>query len=263
LRGPAGNGVTVTYTVARDDACLSVRDWGGGGAPMVLVHGLGGNQREWDDVAAELAGQFRIVTFDQRGHGESSRSADYSWATRVGDLAALLENMGLHDVTLVGHSLGAGVALEVANRIDDCRALALIDGALPVELPVPDGKETYRPLHNFVVSARRAALHRVLRRAPMSYAALSEIGDDYRTRFSEFDLALRALTCPVEFLLGIRVEPGRTGPAFQAVREEAAARALQTNPRVRVQWVDARHSMIRTHPRQVAAALLLLDAAAP
>jgi pimeloyl-ACP methyl ester carboxylesterase len=74
----------------------------------------------------------------------------------------------LHDVTLVGHSLGAGVALEAANGVDGCRALAMINGALRVELPPPDGKAPGRPLHNLVMTARRAPLHRILRNAPWS-----------------------------------------------------------------------------------------------
>jgi pimeloyl-ACP methyl ester carboxylesterase len=255
--------VAITHTLVRHDAVLSVRDWGGDGTPMVLIHGLGGNQREWDAPGIKLARQFRIITFDQRGHGASSRSSDYSWKTRVDDLAALIAEMELHDVTLVGHSLGAGVALEVANRIDDCRALAMIDGALPVELPLLNGKAPRRPVRNLVVTARLAALHRILRNAPMSYAALSRIGDDYRGRFSEFYEALHTVACPALYILGSRVERGPTGPAFQAVREKAAALAVQANPRIRVQWIDARHNMIRTHPRQVATALMLLHADAP
>jgi len=225
---------------------------------MVLIHGLGGNQREWDAVATELAVRFRIITFDQRGHGESSRSLDYSWATRVGDLTALLRELELHDVVLVGHSLGAGVALEVANSDDGCRALGLIDGALPIRLPLLNGKEAHRPVRNLFVTARRAALHRVLRNAPMSYADLSRIGDDYRGRFSEFDQALRNVDCPTLLLLGSRTERGRTGPAFQVVRQEAAARAVEVNPRVHVQWLEARHNMIHTHPREIATAIALL-----
>jgi pimeloyl-ACP methyl ester carboxylesterase len=255
--------VAVTLTFVRDDAVLSVRDWGGGATPMVLIHGLGGNQREWDVAGVKLARQFRIITFDQRGHGASSRSSDYSWNTRVDDLVELIQEMQLHDVTLVGHSLGAGVALEAANRIDDCRALAMIDGALPVELPLLNGKAPGRPVRNLVVTARRAALHRILRHAPMSYTELSRIGDDYRGRFSEFDEALHAVACPALYILGSRVEHGPTGPAFQSVRERAAALAVQANPRIRVQWIDARHNMIRTHPRQVASALMLLHADAP
>jgi len=255
--------VAVTLAFVRDDAVLSVRDWGGDDTPMVLIHGLGGNQREWDVAGVRLARQFRIITFDQRGHGASSRSTDYSWTTRVDDLVALIEEMQLHDVTLVGHSLGAGVALEAADRIHDCRALAMIDGALPVELPVPDGKVPGHPLRNLVVTARRAALHRILRNAPMSYGELSRIGDDYRGRFSEFDEALHTVANPALYILGSRVEHGPTGPAFQAAREKAAVLALQANPRIRVQWIDARHNMIRTHPRQVAAALMVLHADAP
>ena len=255
--------MAIARTLVRDDAVLSVRDWGGSGTPMILIHGLRGNQRDWDVPGVKLARQFRIITFDQRGHGASSPSTDYSWKTRVDDLAALIEEMQLHDVTLVGHSIGAGVALEVANRIDDCRALAMIDGALPVELPLPDGKGPGRPVHNFVVTARRAALHRVLRNTSISYAELSRIGEDYRRRFSEFGQRLQTVACPALYLLGSRTEPGPTGPAFQAAREKAAALAVQANPRIRVQWIDARHDMFRTHARQVAAALMLLHADAP
>jgi pimeloyl-ACP methyl ester carboxylesterase len=255
--------VAITHTLVRDDAVLTVRDWGGDRPPMVLIHGLAGNQREWDAAGVRLAREFRIITFDQRGHGASSRSADYSWNTRVDDLLALISEMDLHHVTLVGHSLGAGVALEAANRIDGCRGVAMIDGALPVELPVPYGKVPGHPVRHFVVTARRAALHRILHHAPMSFAELSLIGDDYRGRFAEFDEALHAVACPALYILGSRVEHGPTGPAFQTVREKAAALAVKTNPHVRVQWIDARHNMIRTHPRQVAATLMLLHADAP
>ena len=253
--------MAITRTLVRDDAVLSVRDWGGDGTPMVLIHGLRGNQREWDAVGVKLARQFRIITFDQRGHGTSSRSSDYSWKTRVDDLVALISEMGLHDVTLVGHSLGAGVALEAANRTDDCRGLAMIDGALPVELP--DGKAPGRPLRNLVVTARRSLLNGVLRNAPISIAEFLRIRDDYRGRFMEFDEALQRVTCPALYLLASRVERGPTGPAFQTVREKAAELVVEANPHVRVQWIDARHNMIRTHPRQVAAALMLLHADTP
>jgi pimeloyl-ACP methyl ester carboxylesterase len=240
-----------------------VRDWGGHGQPVVLIHGLGGRQRAWDGIASELTGMFRVVTYDQRGHGESGHSLDYSWATRVGDLAALLLELDLHDVLLVGHSLGAGVALEVANRVDVCRGLTLLDGALPVELPLLDGKEAGRPVRSLVVTARRAALHRVLRNAPMSYAELSRVGDDYRGRSSEFGRALGNVVCPARLILGSLTEKGRTGSAFQVVRREAAVRTAHINPGIDVQWLDARHDMIHTHAREIAAAIALLGTDAP
>jgi pimeloyl-ACP methyl ester carboxylesterase len=255
--------MAVTHTLVRDDAVLTVRDWGGDRTPMVLIHGLAGNQREWDAAGVRLAREFRIITFDQRGHGTSSRSDDYSWSTRVDDLVALIEEMKLRDVTLVGHSVGAGVALEAANKIGGCRGVAMIDGALPVELPVPYGKAPGHPVRNFFITTRRAALHRIARSAPMSFAEFSRIGDDYRGRFAEFAEALRAVTCPALYILGSRVEHGPTGLALQAVREESAVVAVEANPLVRVQWIDARHNMIRTHPRQVAATLMLLHASAP
>jgi pimeloyl-ACP methyl ester carboxylesterase len=247
----------------RDDSQLSVRDWGGRGQSVVLIHGLGRHQREWDVIASELTGQFRVVTYDQRGHGESGQSLDYSWRSRVGDLAALLLELELHDVVLVGHSLGAGVALEVATMIGDCGGLALLDGALPVELPLINPKEPGHPVRSRVVAARRAALHRLLSNTPMSFDELARIGHDYRGRFSEFDQALRRIDSPVLLMLGSQMERGRTGSAFQVVRREAARRAADINPRVGVQWIDARHNMIHTRPQEIAHAVTLLGAGAP
>ena len=248
------------YSLVRDDAVLSVRDWGGDAPPLVLVHGLGANQRDWDSIGVKLAGQFRVITYDQRGHGGSTRSADYSWAARVDDLSALLSEMDLHSVTLVGHSLGAGVALMVAGAIADCRGLVLIDGALPAQLPVPYGKEPGHRVRNILVRITRAAGYRVRGNGPMSFADLSMIGDDYRTRAEEFDRALHTVACPTLYLVGSRTERGPTGPAFQNAREAAAARAVAVNPLVRVQWVDARHNMIRTHAREVASDIAHLAA---
>jgi pimeloyl-ACP methyl ester carboxylesterase len=115
-------------------------------------------------------------------------------------------------------------------------------------------------VRNLVVTASRAAVHRIMRNAPMCYVELSRIGDDYRGRFSEFDAALHTVACPTLLLLGSRTERGPTGPAFQVVRDEAARRAIELNPRIRVQWIDGRHNMIRTHPREIATAVALLHA---
>jgi hypothetical protein len=56
------------------------------------------------------------------------------------------------------------------------------------------------------------------------------------------------------------MEDGRDGSAFQVARQEAAARAIQSNPRIDVHWIEARHDMIHTHPHEIAQSLVRLHA---
>src|SRR6266511_2873714 len=65
-------------TVTSGDVRLSVRDSGAQGRPLLLIHGLGLTQRSWARVAGRLTKRFRVVTYDQRGHGASSPARDYS-----------------------------------------------------------------------------------------------------------------------------------------------------------------------------------------
>lgn len=107
------------------------RDWGGEGAPLVLLHGLASNARIWDLTAPLLTHRFRVLALDQRGHGLSDKPEDgYDFASICGDLAAFLEAMGLGRTAIAGHSWGAGVALHYATeRPDVVSALVCVDGA--------------------------------------------------------------------------------------------------------------------------------------
>ena len=107
-------------TVTSGDVRLSVRDSGAQGRPLLLIHGLGLTQRSWARVAGRLTKRFRVVTYDQRGHGASSPARDYSPSAFLQDLAAVIATLGLQDVVLVGHSLGGHVAVEHAASQRDC-----------------------------------------------------------------------------------------------------------------------------------------------
>ncbi|MFB9554140.1 alpha/beta hydrolase [Streptomyces roseoviridis] len=105
--GRAGNGGGVR---------LSLRDWGGTGRPLLLLHGLAGHAGEWDGVARRLrADGYRVVALDQRGHGASERQpGDVSRAAYVADVLAVLDRLGLTDTILVGQSYGGHAALLTA-----------------------------------------------------------------------------------------------------------------------------------------------------
>jgi len=87
----------------------------GEGLPVVLCHGLGGNHAIWWRQVEDLASAHRLVTWDQRGFGNSTaRSGEIGPAAARRDLGALLDHLDLGPVALVGQSMGGWVALGYA-----------------------------------------------------------------------------------------------------------------------------------------------------
>lgn len=100
---------------APDGVAISYRMAGSRGQPIVLVHGWACDQTYWSDQIPYLAARARVVTIDLAGHGESGTNrSEWSIARYAGDVIAVLEAEDLHDVILVGHSLGGPVVLEAA-----------------------------------------------------------------------------------------------------------------------------------------------------
>jgi pimeloyl-ACP methyl ester carboxylesterase/quercetin dioxygenase-like cupin family protein len=103
----------------------------GEGVPVVLVHGLGLSGALWGRVSDALGPGYQLVRVDLRGAGRSREleRTELSLAGWADDLAGVVEQLGLDRPVLVGHSLGAAVALKYAlERPDGLRALVLIGG---------------------------------------------------------------------------------------------------------------------------------------
>jgi pimeloyl-ACP methyl ester carboxylesterase len=113
---------------------LNLRRWGTEGAPEVLlIHGFGDNSLVWDRFAASLVAHCSLLAVDLRGHGHSAwdPSGAYVLSDLVADVLQVLEQMGPAPVMLIGHSLGAHVAVRIAAaRRDRVRALVTVDCAL-------------------------------------------------------------------------------------------------------------------------------------
>lgn len=113
---------------------MHVRNWGGEGRPVVLLHGLASTCRIWDFVAPILSRNFSVIAVDQRGHGDSGKpERGYDFASVSGDVAALLAGRGLgfenRRPVVVGHSWGADVALELAvARPELLQGIVFVDG---------------------------------------------------------------------------------------------------------------------------------------
>jgi pimeloyl-ACP methyl ester carboxylesterase len=100
----------------------------GDGSPVVLLHGIAGSSAAWAPVIECLGGRLHVVAPDLLGHGASAKPrGDYSlgaYASGVRDLLALLD---VDRVTVVGHSLGGGVAMQFAYQFPErCERLVLV-----------------------------------------------------------------------------------------------------------------------------------------
>jgi pimeloyl-ACP methyl ester carboxylesterase len=106
----------------------------GQGPDVVLLHGLGGNLAIWHlKVVPLLRQDFRVTTYDLRGHGHSDMPATgYTTADMADDLRGILDGLGIGQAHLVGHSLGADIALHFALRYPErAGKLILVEAGLP------------------------------------------------------------------------------------------------------------------------------------
>ncbi len=102
----------------------------GAGAPVVLLHGLGGSIYDWRHMMEPLSRTHRVVAIDLLGAGESDKPAgeDYSVAAQARRVKGLLDALGIPRATLVGNSYGGGVALRLAQDWPDrVERMALIN----------------------------------------------------------------------------------------------------------------------------------------
>ena len=109
---------------------LAVREWPGRDPSILLLHGLASSSHIWDLVAPRLAPRFRVVAYDQRGHGRSGKpSSGYGFDRLIADAAAVIGALGMGRPVVGGHSWGANVALQLAvDRAELVSGDVLVDG---------------------------------------------------------------------------------------------------------------------------------------
>lgn len=106
---------------------VAYRDVGDGDA-LLLIHGMAGSSATWDAVIPALARRYRIIAPDLPGHGDSDKPrGDYSLGAFAAFLRDLLDEIGIDKVTVIGQSLGGGVAMQFTYQHPDyCERLVLI-----------------------------------------------------------------------------------------------------------------------------------------
>jgi pimeloyl-ACP methyl ester carboxylesterase len=100
----------------------------GAGAPVLLVHGQPGSRADWSRLIPLLAVDHRVIAVDRPGYGASSEAA-IGLVDNAFRLGQLLEERGALGATVVGHSLGAGIALAMAERSLGVGGLVLVGAA--------------------------------------------------------------------------------------------------------------------------------------
>lgn len=209
------------HHVETDGIRLAVETWPARGAgdpawTVVGIHGLTANHICWLSVADALTPPWRLVGYDLRGRGDSDKPATgYSLATHDHDLLGLLDHLGVERALLMGHSLGAHVAVRfAAHHPERVRGLVLFDGGLDVRAEVLD--------------SLAPAINRLGREFPSLEAYLGMLRElpmfagrwnDYLTRYFTYD-----------------VEPAPGGGVRSKVARHAVEEEVANLARVRL-WV--------------------------
>jgi pimeloyl-ACP methyl ester carboxylesterase len=111
----------------------------GWGPPILLIHGVTGSSETWDDVIPFLSDRYTVIAPDLLGHGRSAKPrGDYSLGAYASGIRDLLRAIGHDSATVVGHSLGGGVAMQVAYQFPElCQRLVLVSsGGLGREVSI-------------------------------------------------------------------------------------------------------------------------------
>jgi pimeloyl-ACP methyl ester carboxylesterase len=200
----------------------------GSGPPVVLIHGMVNSSRHWEEVALRLATDHTVVAPDLIGHGDSATPrGDYSLGAHAASIRDLLTAIGIERATIVGHSLGGGVAMQFFYQFPQrTERLALISsGGL--------GAEVSPLLRSAALPGASALL--ALAAHPRVVDRLARAGDRLRERGSSRGVYLQAIARALRPL----ERPGAREAFLQTLRSVIDVRGQRVSARDRLYLLDA------------------------
>jgi pimeloyl-ACP methyl ester carboxylesterase len=227
--------------------------------PVLMLHGLGVGGSVWQAFARRMLPNLAAIAPDLRGHGQSDAPpSGYAPADYAGDLLELLETDG--PLPVVGHSLGALVALQLADtRPTSVTWLALLDPPLDDQLRNPEVEAVYRLRHAPAGQLEAYLLERNPGSGELLARSLARLFRQASDGAFEAMLAAWPFTAPtvVQPCLVLQADPAHGG-----VLGDAAAQAfVKRLPNGRLEHIPgATHSLHASRPAEVARALLDFDA---
>ncbi|MFO0689334.1 MAG: alpha/beta hydrolase [Myxococcota bacterium] len=268
---------TSRFFETRDAVRLHVLAWlgdepatPGDESPLVFLHGGGANAHWWDHLAGPLSAGRAVYALDFRGHGDSDHPAERRVGAFNDDLEALVGWLGRDDVILVGHSLGATVALDHASRFAATRALVLVDLARggPPEIGrrarlALSLRRTYRSREDavqrfrFLPESSRAS--EALRAAIAAHSVREEGVGRFGYKFDPgwFGLPSRPAPDPGQIRCPTLLVRGGESTLLTREAAEAFVRSL-TGARIPARWVEipeAGHHVLVDQPERLLAVL--------
>jgi pimeloyl-ACP methyl ester carboxylesterase len=137
------SGEPKSFFVDANGIRLSCQDWGGEGQPIVILHATGFLGRVYRPFAVALRSSGHVYSYDQRGHGDSSRPADgdYTWASTTADLKAFIEAMKLKGTRGLGHSAGATAIGALAGTEPELVSRAVLVEPVVFDDEAPESEE--------------------------------------------------------------------------------------------------------------------------
>ncbi|AKG37870.1 hydrolase [Paenibacillus durus ATCC 35681] len=222
---------------------MSYIDFGGGGFPMIALHGHMNEGLFAQDLARTLACEYHVIALDQRGHGESGRPLSYDNERYVDDALALLNHLGIDKAVLFGHSLGGVVAYRLAARCPErVRSLIIEDIGAVVNDDLSFAGQWPRR-----APTKEAMIAAMGRLGPAFAYSMREYRDGWGLPFVPEDMAVSqrhlngdhwddwlATDCPALLLHGMR----STCLSYEQAEEMAARR-----PNTRLVHLEAGHSI--------------------
>ena len=110
-----------------NDIEICIDDTEDGENPLLLIHGLTGNKSTMYPIRDMFKDEYRVITIDTRGHGESTRPKEYTLDDHANDIHEIIKELNLEKVDILGYSMGSYIALRAAEvKCDDINNLILV-----------------------------------------------------------------------------------------------------------------------------------------
>ena len=110
-----------------NDIEICIDDTEEGENPLLLIHGLTGNKSTMYPIRDMFKDEYRVITIDTRGHGESTRPEEYTIDDHAEDIHEIIKELNLEKVDILGYSMGSYIALRAAEvKCDDINNLILV-----------------------------------------------------------------------------------------------------------------------------------------
>jgi pimeloyl-ACP methyl ester carboxylesterase len=253
-------GATMSTSCQANGIRIAFQDTGRG-EPIVLVHGSWSSRHAWDAVVPALAEDHRVISYDRRGHSESQgRNGQGTFAEDVADLAALVEALDAVPAWVVGSSVGAVIALQLAaTRRELVRGLIVHEPPLRSLLPLDGAGGPLRTVLELIRAGdHAAAAERFVEDVAVGPGTWAELPAPMRSTmtrnaatFLDEELAPDSREVDEEALARyfgpVLVSSGGRSPRiFQPVAPHLTRLLPQAH---RVEYADAGHVPQMTHPQ--------------